>query len=194
MYKIAIVGKANSGKDTIAKLFGRRLKETKHVGRFRSMAFADPIKEIIRVMFPSIPRKHLYGSSKYRSEVIPGAFKDGVPLTIRQLLIDIGTSLGRGYSDSIWLDNFDNRLDHPNRYQRHSPVIVTDTRFRNEFDHLKSKGFKMVKVIRDSYLVSNHISETEQDSIKNGEFDIIINNNGSLADLKDLVFKEADAI
>lgn len=194
MKKIAIVGKANSGKDTVAKFFGKRLIQAHNANLIRKMAFADPLKEIIRIMFPGIPRKHLYGSSKYRSEIIPGAFKDGIPLTVRQLLLDIGTGLGRGYNDSIWLDNFDKRLSKTNQYTRNAPVIVTDTRFRNEFDLLKDKGFKMVKVIRDTYLNSNHISEVEQESIKDNEFDIIINNNSSLDDLKTTVFKETDLL
>lgn len=183
MFKIAITGKANSGKDTLSRML---VKETRIVhNRYiyaKYMAFADPLKEMIRIMFPDIPKKNLYGSSKLRNEIIPGAFKDGNPLTIRQLLIDLGTEVGRKYKESVWLDNFDSR------FAEVSPgnlVIVTDARFRNEFDHLKQLGFVMIKLTRDGNNPAiNHISETGQDSIQENEFDFVINNNGTLSDLK----------
>src|SRR5271170_6405611 len=100
MYKIAITGKANTGKNTVGKLLVKGLSDQTidYVNlsgpvmgaSSKFIAFADPIKKMARLAFPIIPRKWLYGPSKFRSEVIPGAFKNGVPLTVRQLLIDLG--------------------------------------------------------------------------------------------------------
>ena len=112
MYKIAITGQANTGKNTLSRMLVKELRKTK--GNYLGasyLAFADPIKEMVSVMFPQIPKKHLYGSSEFRKEIIKGAIdKDGNPLTIRQLLIDLGTEMGRKYKESIWLDNFDERI------------------------------------------------------------------------------------
>lgn len=184
MFKISISGKANSGKNTTARFLKQEIIER---GKSLSlnldpkiMAFADPIKEMARIMFPNLPRKFLYGSSKYRSEIIPGAFKDGKPLTVRQVLIDIGTKLGRNYNDSIWLNNFDHRL----KKIENKPIILSDLRFRNEFDHLKSKGFFQIRLIRDEELKLDDISETQQDLIKDEEFDFILKNNDGLKELK----------
>lgn len=187
MYKIAITGKANTGKNTLSRMIVRqiRLHEKAKNHRFVSaqyIAFADPIKEMIRQMFPTIPRKYLYGSSKYRSELIPGAFKNGQPLTIRQLLIDLGTEVGRNYKPSVWLDNFDYRFE---RVKYKSIVVVTDVRFRNEFEHLRKKGFYQIRLYRNTGLPgSTHVSETNQDTINDNEFDYVLHNDYSLKDLR----------
>jgi len=186
MYKIAICGKANSGKNTLSKML------KKHVPKGQKtviIAFADPIKEMIRLMFPNLPKKVLYGSSQLRNEAIPHAFKDGIPLTIRQLLIDLGTGTGRSYNENIWIDNFDARLEKLLKNKNNKMVIVTDVRFRNEFDHLKNQGFHMIRLLRNNKNMINHVSETNQDGILNEEFDDVIHNNGSLAELKTRVIE-----
>lgn len=196
MYKIAITGKANSGKNTLGKLlseeFVRRGNLCEPITKY--IAFADPVKNIARLMFPNLPRKYLVGPSKFRTKTIPGAFKNGIPLTVRQLLIDIGTEIGRQYNDSVWLDAFD--VAFKKAEKAYKVVIVTDVRFRNEFDHLKKQGFFHIKLLRnsDSTSISSHISETNQESIKNEEFDYILDNNGSLDDLKEKVKKIVDLI
>lgn len=184
MYKIAITGKANTGKNTLSRMLVKQLRlHTKqpHMSA-KYLAFADPIKEMIRDMYPSLPKKFLYGSSKYRNEMIPGAFKNGVPLTVRQLLIDLGTEVGRAYNPIVWLDNFDFRFDL-NRY--HQIMVVTDVRFRNEFEHLRKQGFYQIRLYRNTTAPgSTHVSETNQDSINDNEFDYIIHNDYSLKDLR----------
>lgn len=185
MYKIALTGKAKTGKNTVARILKKEFRNRKDLNCWdcEYIAFANPIKSMIRLMFPQLPEKCLTGSSKFRSEIIPGAFKDGKPLTVRQLLIDLGTGLGRSYKEDIWLDTFNYSFNKAVAKGKHL-VIVTDVRFRNEFDHLKSLGFYQIKLLRDSYTEINHASETNQDSISDDEFDSIINNNGSLSNLK----------
>lgn len=182
MYKIAIMGKANTGKNTLGKMLVRQIRSRPFKYYPASyMAFADPMKEMIRHMYPATPRKFLYGSSKLRNEIVPGAFKDGVPLTVRQLLIDLGT-LGRSYNSQIWINNFDQRL--ANTYQE-SIVVVPDMRFRNEFDYLRDKGFYLIRLYRDTGQPEiQHISETGQQAIKDEEFDHVLFNNRPLKDIK----------
>jgi hypothetical protein len=202
MYKIAITGKANSGKNTVGKLLCNGLREIVFAPKIDSlghhlvgdlfygmkfMAFADPIKEMIRIAYPELPRKFLYGPSKFRAEVIPGAFKNGIPLTVRQYLIDIGNG-ARANKPDIWLNNFDNRFNKLVK-KNFSIVVVTDVRFRNEFDHLKNKDFFQIRLLRDAHLKINDVSETNQDGIDNNEFDAIIYNNRTLKDLKEEVNK-----
>jgi hypothetical protein len=204
MYKIALTGKANSGKNTVSKLIYEELSNTVFAAQthtsngwnyqttnFNGMefiAFADPIKEMIRLMFPQIKYNFLYGPSKYRAEYVPGAFKDGKPVTIRELLQDLGTGVGRGYKETIWLDAFDHTFAKAQKKNK-SLVIVTDVRFRNEFDHLKKLGFYQIRLLRDSHLHSTHISETNQDTIKDSEYDYVLHNNGTLENLKEEVSK-----
>lgn len=183
MYKIAIMGKANTGKNTLAGLLIDEIRANGS-NSYKCMAFADPIKEIVMIMFPRANRNCLYGPSQLRSESIPGAFKDGKPLTYRQALIDVGTEVGRKYSDRIWLENFDHRYESVVS----DLVIVTDVRFRNEFDHLKEKGFFQIRLYRHTDAPEiQHISETGQSSIKDEEFDYVLHNNKSLEDLQEEV-------
>lgn len=187
MFKIAITGKANSGKNTVGRLLVRGLVAGKRTyGRSKFIAFADPLKEIARITFPEIPRKWLYGSSKFRAQVIPGAHKEGVPLTVRQLLIDLGNEYGRRYQPDRWIRTFDHRVKKLKKYDM---IVVTDCRFRNEFDHLKQQGYYQIRLQRDSHLKINDISETNQDGIQDSEFDYVLHNNGTLKSLKEEVTK-----
>jgi hypothetical protein len=200
MYKIAICGRANTGKNTLSKLLEQEIYARDSMAYFsqhdtpltnfswKAMAWADPIKEIVMIMFPHASKECLYGKSELRSEPIPGAFKNGKPLTYRQALIDIGTEVGRAYNDKIWLENFDHRYEQLLLKNRPSLVIVTDTRFRNEFEHLKRKGFFQIRLYRDTGMAPiEHISETGQSAIKDEEFDYVLFNNKSLDDLKEEV-------
>ena len=197
MYKIAITGKANTGKNTLANLLEKEAYEkdsSEHAAKYpgmslsyswKCMAFADPIKEIVSIMFPNSNKECLYGSSHLRAEAIPGAFKNGKPLTYRQALIDIGTEVGRAYNDKVWLENFDNRYERLLLNNKLNLVVVTDVRFRNEFEHLKKKGFFQIRLYRETGMPPiDHVSETNQSSIKDEEFDYILFNNKSLGDLQ----------
>jgi hypothetical protein len=182
MYKIAITGKANTGKNTLSAVIIDILQELDRKSLragHEIIAFADPIKEMIRQMFPQLPRKYLYGSSKYRGEIVPGAFRNGKPQTVRDLLIHLGTEVGRAYNPNVWTEAFDFRLQKAIKKEL-GVVIVTDVRFRNEFDHLKELGFYQIRLLRDSHLNLNHASETNQDSIKDEEFDYVLHNNSTL--------------
>jgi len=179
MYKIAISGKANSGKDIAAKVFFNNLDEVKLV------SFADPIKEIVRTMFPKTKRNILYGSSKYREEFIPEVFVNGKQITYRELIQNIGMD-GRKYNENIWVDIVNYKEGRALKREMHF-FIVKDVRFKNEFYYLKQSGYKTIRIIRDSKKI-NHISETEQDEISNKEFDHIIYNNGTLEQFENSIF------
>lgn len=192
MYKIAISGKANSGKNTLSntieKIIDRQLvglvpEELKENPQIAVLAFADPVKEIARLMFPQISERHLWGDSKLRAEIIPGIFRNGERLTIRQLLIDIGEQ-AKVYNPNVWVDNLIYRYKEFCRSHNAELAIVTDVRFLNEFEALKKRGFHMIRIKRKSSLILQHVSETEQDSIPDNRFDYVLNNDGSLQDLE----------
>lgn len=201
MYKIAITGKANSGKNTLGELIINHLHERvilekgNHdlASKTKYVAFADPLKKMARVAFPHIPRKWLYGPSKYRAEVISGAFKNGVPLTVRQLLIDLGNDFGRKYQSDLWVCNLEHRVNQLSKGKT-AAAVVTDCRFRNEFDYLKSAGFYQIRLMRNSHTKIDDVSETNQDGILDNEFDYVIHNNGTLDDLIKEARKISDKI
>lgn len=193
MFKIAITGKANSGKNTLSRMIVKQIKKQEEYHVYtKYFSFATPIKRMASIMFPELPSKFFYSSSKFRNEIIPNAFKDGNPLTVRQLLIDLGTELGRSYNENIWINAFDHELNLAIKTNR--LIIVTDVRFENEFEYLKKKGFYQIKLNRHSQNSINHISETNQDSISDNKYDFIVDNNGSLKDLKNKVVRLVEDI
>lgn len=64
--------------------------------------------------------------------------------------------------------------------------IITDTRFPNELEAIKTRSGVCIKVVRDSIPtpLNEHESETALDA---ASFDYMINNNGSLEDLVESV-------
>jgi hypothetical protein len=185
-FKISLTGKANSGKNLTAELLANELNLGREGVGYCFMAFADPIKEIAQIAFPNMPKEWLYGPSGHRNEIIPGAFKDGIPLTVRQLLIDIGNDFGRRYNPNIWINVFGFRFNACSDSSLKA-IIVPDGRFISELEYLKSKGFYRIRILRNSYTKINDISETDQDGIFDNEFDFVIDNNGTKEQLEDQV-------
>lgn len=179
MYKIAISGKANSGKNSAASMLVDNLKFKD--SKDKIVALADPMKQIVKMMFPEALDECLYGPSELRAHVISDKFmdKNGNPLTYRQALIDLG-AFGRQYNRNIWLNCL---VDDSNKSKDINTYIVSDVRFLNEFNYLKQSGFFMIRILRDDFTKINDPSEMEQESILDSEFEYVIKNNGSLDDL-----------
>lgn len=102
----------------------------------------------------------------------------------RLALTTLGTEWGRTLYDAIWpVRTFAEIANCPPDVDRH---VITDLRYRNEFDTARRSGAFIVRVKRPGVgPKSTHTSETEQLSIADDEFDCIINNDGTLQDLQD---------
>ena len=115
----------------------------------------------------------------------------------RKQLQHMGTENGRDkYGQDIWINTLDTwmKLYHERGIER---FIITDLRFKNEYEYLKSKNAKIIKIEApnrqkknlqgQNLQVLNHRSETELNDI---EFDYIINNDYNdkiIEDLKCLI-------
>lgn len=182
-YKIAISGKANSGKNTIASMFVEILKSDN--SKEKIVALADPMKRIVKIMFPEALDDCLYGPSELRSNIISEKFidKNGKPLTYRQALIDLG-AFGRQYNSDIWLNSL---VEDANKSNDIDTYIASDIRYCNEFYYLKNADFIMIRILRNDCMKIDDSSETEQDLIPNYDFDFIINNDQTIEKLHDTV-------
>ena len=191
MYKIAISGKANSGKNTLAKLIVEEL----NLLCYSINAFADPIKLIIEQMVPNVDKNCLYGSSQLRSKIINNDLmdKNNNPLTYRQMLIDIGT-LGRTYNENIWVNKMEEKFYQEStkmlltlglkNYENKAAYMITDCRFKNEAEWIKNNYFYLIRIKRQGNIEINDATETAQDAIDDKFFDFIINNDSNLDDLR----------
>lgn len=184
MFKIAISGKANSGKNTVFKLLNEELGLTESL--VKDMAFADPIKEGLLRLFPMARRDCLFGPSKLRAEKI-----GNLDVTYRQVLCDLGAQ-ARVYDEDHWVKILVERYREVSSISDKFPeslktkaVVVTDLRFPNEFHALIKEGFFILRVKRNEQLNLTDISETSQDALMDNVFSAILENNGTLDELRE---------
>ena len=107
--------------------------------------------------------------------------KNNIP-DVRRLLQRLGTEAGRDIlGENIWVDTAFSRVSS-------DKIVVTDVRFPNEVAGIRSRGGTVVRVERPRVGPRNdHPSET---SLIGYNFDIFINNDGTLEDLHRKVRKE----
>lgn len=130
------------------------------------VAFADHIKRVCSTMFrlslSDLEEKDTY--NEYWN------------LTHRQMLQNVGVGLRESLGEDIWI-RAANLLELE---QHHEHVVVTDLRFKKEFDFIKKHDGHCVKICRKTESVDTHISEHDLD---NANWDAIIENNGTLGEL-----------
>ena len=181
---IGIVGLIGSGKDTVAQHLA-----DKH--GFRKDSFAKSLKDAVAAMF-NWDREMLEGSTKESREwrERPDTFwskQFGKDVTPRWVLQYFGTEVMRGQMyDAIWVDSCLGRYDG-------KPTVISDTRFPNEVDQIRAHGGKIIRVKKGNdpewftnYVEGNVVPKDVHSSEyvwARSEFDIIIENNGSLQDL-----------
>lgn len=170
---IGISGKKGSGKDA----FGGHLIDEGiiHNKECESFSFAGPIKQMVMTGF-NLTYDQIYGAKK--EEVIPY-----LGVTPRYLMQTLGTEWGRNLiQPNIWVDTLFEYVDGV--VDDVDFATITDVRFLNEIESVKKRNGILVKVQRDE--VDNngdsHLSETELDYF--ADWDYIIDNNGTLADLQ----------
>jgi hypothetical protein len=193
---VGISGKAGSGKDTVAEIltdYG-----------FIVIALADELKRFCVKVF-GFSQEQLWGPSHLRNELDP---RWG--LSPRIALQTLGT-WGRTLNEGLWTNHvFDvvtTLLTNPRlgysqaeglgiaapsgpfkRPEPHGGIIVPDARFMNEMSLIKALGGNLVRVRRaGAGLLGDagaHRSETEQDAVADERFDLVIDNNGTPADLR----------
>lgn len=196
---IGISGKAGSGKDTVTSI----LLENKS---FTSIAFADPIKRFAMDIW-NFNYDQLWGPSQNRSlpdERYP--IGNGEYLSPRKVLQHVGEECARALERGVWVryalniakillteDNLSyspvNGIQIGNN--KFSAVIISDCRYINELSAIKESGGKLIKIIRPGSGLdgdfAKHRSENDSESFSDDDYDFIINNNGTLDNLKEKV-------
>jgi len=170
---IGLVGRARSGKDTVASLMAQH-----HVVRWdvQKYAFAYPIKEHVNRMF-GWDSRHADGNLK---EVVDPYWG----FSPRHAYQTFGTDWARDdLRQDIWLKFAERAMDNAKH------TIITDVRFHNEAEWIrKQPGGVLVRVDRGAEGAitegSSHASEAEVDSI---DVSFTIDNRRSLGLLDDMV-------
>lgn len=193
---ISISGKAQAGKDTVGNyltlLFqGKKfvegvgwMQQEQYKSPPRIKKFAGKLKDSIQFKFPSLFNTESWerGEDDYRNEYL-----ESLKMTRRELLIAEAMSL-RAINKDYWVvalmneyKTEENRKVSDSLHYHLSDWIITDMRFKNEFQAVKEKGGICVRVEREGIPKIDSISETSLD--EGVEFDFIINNNASQIEL-----------
>lgn len=168
---ILISGKQGSGKTTLGKALCSKINEIpKH--RAVHMSFAEPLYKMHNFIWGYL---EAYGYKR------PGV-KDG------WLLQTLGTEFGRQrVSENVWVDILQTSAhQEADKYKEMKTVcVVSDCRFRNEFDKLKTESLTIrlacAKEVRLSRCEAwrdhdQHLSEIDLDDYSNaGLFDLNFN-------------------
>lgn len=167
---IGIAGRAGSGKDTA----GSHLVEQHG---FQQYAFADPIRAMLGAL-GAFPAADLI--NRDTKEVVIG----WLGKSPRQMAQTLGTEWGRELvHPQLWILMAQRRWDAA-KLAGHS-LVITDVRFANEADWIRSQGGQVMGLNRPGVeVVSTHVSE---------QFDLgkvadsVIRNDGTIDDLKDII-------
>lgn len=170
MKVIGVSGKKRSGKDT----FFQMLEKYSDRPVYR-LAFADTLKNEIyeRILKPDGLERSMLDDEATKEQ-------------FRTLLQWWGTEYRRRiFRDDYWLVKLSEQLE--SYKEQDVIVVITDVRFPNEFEFIKSIGGLMVRVSRPGFSNSadSHPSEIALDDEKN--FDTFIDNNGTLEQFESIV-------
>lgn len=187
---IALSGFARAGKDETAKVLVEEFG-------FTQVAFADKLRDMVYALNPIVAHKTFVeetdlGSVRakstpvYAQDVIDvygwGGYKETEYGTeIRRLLQRLGTEAGRQTLwDTIWIDAA------LTGFPADAKIVVSDARFYNEFDAVRSRGGEVWRIERPGVGPANdHASEME--AIGYPHFAKTLHNSRDLEFFRDLV-------
>ena len=164
--KIALIGGARTGKDTIGYYLTTVYDFDKH-------AFADALRDNLFKVFPDLPQ---------------------VPKP-RQAMIDYG-QFCRKIDPLVWIKHLDRKTKDVTHAFGIENFVITDVRQQNEIDYCIENGYTLVKVVADRETVIERALQggevldvdNELDKLALAYDGLTIENNGDL----DHLYKQVD--
>jgi len=196
---VGVSGKARSGKDQLAKYLIEIFK-SKYDREFYHIAFAAELKNMCKFQF-GLDDDQLYGDKKeieivdkhFLKYTMGGDPEYSVYWTPREIMQELG-AFYRKINYDFWVIALRKWMEDLER-KGHKDYIITDVRHINEAEFIKKENGFLIRIIRESENKIHgidHESETGLDAYK--DFDMIVENNGSLEDLKKASHNIVDAI
>lgn len=185
---IGLCGLQGAGKDTVANFLIRN-------HGFKKLSFASKLKDIVATLF-GWDRNLLEGTTPEsrawrEQEDVWWAGRLGKPgYSPRRALQEIGTDILRDvWHSDVWMLALERQLEGPDR------IVVTDCRFPNDIEMLRSQGATIVHVVRGSlpdWFVEAQRGESPDPVAHHPSewlwcrtpFDAVLENNGTLETLE----------
>lgn len=181
---IGLMGNKRVGKDTFADYLVSKYG-------FVKLAFADPIKEVAKLLF-NLDDNDLLNIDK---EYILPEFN----ISLRQFYQIFGTELMRKdifqylpkFPKNIWINTVFNKIDKLQK-EGYNKFVISDVRFNEEAVSIFEKGGILIKINKDldSNNIDTHLSEVEINSISDDMIKYYIDNN----DTRDIYYEKIDEI
>lgn len=182
---LGLIGRARTGKDTAARFladFG-----------FARYAFADPLREAALGLDPIVDASirwhdpsnggetHLETLRLSQAVQLLGwdRAKETYP-EVRRTLQRLGTESVRALDETFWVRALAARLD-----AEPGPAVVTDVRFPNEADLIRSRGGLIVRVTRPHAPAT--LAHSSESALDRYDDDVVLANTGSLDDFRAVV-------
>jgi hypothetical protein len=191
MQVICLIGQKRVGKDTVANIIQSFDTE------FHQFALAEPIKDIARIMF-NFSESQLFDAEKdvidERWGIRPRDFferfgTDIMQFDIYKYLPSLESTVPRR---CFWVQSLINKI----KRMQCQKVIITDVRGLHELDAIRTEfpNAQFIKITRGNSLSSNtggqeHITQQEPDLIPLEKIDRVIENIGTLEELREKVNK-----
>lgn len=183
---IGIAGKARVGKDTLGKYIIEEFKE-KYNRTFEHTAFAHVLKLMCQYHF-GLSHEQLWGSDKekmteyYKPGKGPCSSDPSDYWTPREIMQEVG-----GFYRTIDYDFWVKRLyKEMGTFQ---DFVITDVRHVNEADSVIKNNGALIKIQRpnlEEIHNMQHESETALDSYPNSKYLVVVDNSGTLEDLREV--------
>ena len=159
---IGFAGKARSGKDTA----GKYLVDNYQFVRY---SFAQPLKDGAKAMF-NLTDEQIENKEK----VIEPWGRS--PRELYQLL---GTDVARSIDKRVWIKNAEMFVrKHPG-----FSVVITDVRFSNEAEWIRSKGGVVIYLDSKTRGITNHTGHSSENGLNGDDIDLVIENDGTINQL-----------
>jgi len=151
---IGLCGKKQSGKSTLAAYLVK-------THDFAELSWASPLKDLIGIKLLGLTKDQVYGSEVQKETIDP--FWGKSP---RQLLQIIGTDCFREKVDPDFWVKIGRRTIEDFSFNKGYNVVVSDCRFPNELDTIKSlqDGYVVQVTRSDRPSLDMHASETALDN------------------------------
>lgn len=166
---IAVSGQAGSGKDQIATDLFVLLNCLESKNWWAVKRFAGKLKKMVAISLNNIPTD-LLDEQDYKVIHL-----SSMNMTVRQYLQRFGTLMRDNFGADFWVNQLFMDYDKSSRW------IIPDLRYKNEFEAIKQRGGVCIRVDRPGLPEDPHQSEQEW---RGFEFDWVIDNSGSLDDLR----------
>lgn len=175
---IGLSGYAGAGKDEVARILAPN--------GWQRASFADPLRAALYALNPMVIGPRLADEPQSLAAMVDVIGWEATKRhgtygpDVRALLQRMGTEVGRNlFGQDFWVDQAMASLKEGGRY------VFTDCRFPNEADAIRSRGGRVVRVVRAGVTAVNaHPSETALDGY---DFDVYIVNDRSLEALERVV-------